>query len=152
MPDPEDPQPDDQDVAETFDEENITPDGRDIATSDMQRDVFDVTSAPQDARAALTPDDDWDPDSADEAEQEEVVRVEEDLDRARPITRDGADLVENDGETADFESNSLADDDIEALGYDAADREDDSLDAELDEGLEETFPASDPVAVSRREH
>jgi hypothetical protein len=158
MPDPN-PDPnndleyDDQSLAETFDEENITEDGRDIATSDLQRDVFDVTSVPEDAREALEPQDDWDPDAADEAELEEVVRADEDLDGPQPISRAAADVVADDGaRPADFESRDLADDDLEALGYGEeapADNDRRRLDEELDEGLKETFPASDPVAVSR---
>jgi hypothetical protein len=120
MPDPNnDLDDDDQSLAETFDEENITPDGRDIASSDMQRDVFDVTSVPEDAREALEPEDDWDPDAADEAELEEVTQVDEDLDGPLPIGPDPTNLVADDDETpADFEAEDLADDDLEELGYD----------------------------------
>jgi hypothetical protein len=140
MPDPNATDFEGQDQAEVFDEENITPDGRDIATSDMERDVYDVTSADEDAHEALAPDDDFDPDAADEAELEEIVRAEEDLDEPRSFRRDDADLVASDDvRPADFEAGSLADDE----GLDA-------LDAQLDEALKDTFPASDPVAVSRR--
>ena len=95
MPDPEDNELEGQDLAEVFDEENITEDGRDIATSDMQRDVYDVTSSDEDATDALRPDDDFDPDDADEAELEEIVMAEEDLDfdEPRSFARDNADLV-----------------------------------------------------------
>jgi hypothetical protein len=150
MPDPNnDGDYDDQSLAETFDEENITPDGRDIATSDMQRDVFDATSAPEDATDSLEPQDDFDPDQADEAVLAEVVLADEDLDEPRSFTRDDADLVAaDDPRPADFEPESLADDDIETLGYDDAERDDLAAeDARLDEGLRETFPASDPVAI-----
>jgi hypothetical protein len=159
MPDPNDSDFEGQDLAEVFDEENITPDGRDIATSDLQRDVYDVTSVEEDARAALEPEDDFDPDAADEAELEEVVLADEDLDEPRSFGRNAADLVAaDDARPADFEPESLADDDIEALGYgdghagreDKAARTRREVDAQLDEGLEETFPASDPVAISRR--
>jgi hypothetical protein len=68
MPDLDDNEADGQDLAEVFDEENITEDGRDIATSDLQRDVYDVTSDDGDATQALEADDDFDPDQADEAE------------------------------------------------------------------------------------
>jgi len=156
MPDPKnDAEHDDQSFAETFDEENITPDGRDIATSDMQRDVFDVTSVPEDADAALEPEDDFDPERADEGELEEVVRADEDLDEPRTFARDDDNLVAaDDPRPADFESEDLADDDLEALGYEgddeaAADSAEDA-DACLDEGLQETFPASDPVSINRR--
>lgn len=143
---------DGQDLAEVFDEENITPDGRDIATSDMQPDVFDATSVEEDANEALEPQDDFDPDSADEAELEEVVMAEEDLDRPRTFARDRADLVaEEDLRPADLESERLSDEDLAALGYAVAaggKRSGAQLDEALDEALEETFPASDPVAIN----
>ncbi len=152
MPDPNnDGEYDDQSLAETFDEENITRDGRDIATSDMQRDLFDATSVPEDADEALEPQDDFDPDAADEAELEQVVRADEDLDEPRTFGREDADLVaEDDARPADYEAESLDDDDIEALGYEPEAGGGGDVDAALDEGLEETFPASDPVSVSRR--
>ena len=96
MPDPNDADcegSDSQDLAEVFDEENITADGRDIATSDMERDVFDVTSVDEDATEALEPEDDFDPDAADEAELEEILLADEDLDEPRSFGRDDADLV-----------------------------------------------------------
>jgi hypothetical protein len=115
----------------------------------MQRDVFDVTSAPEDARDALEPEDDWDPDAADEAELEEVVMADEDLDEPRSFERDDSNLVAaDDASPADFESEDLSDDDIEALGYEREDPDAAAADARLDEGLKETFPASDPVAVN----
>lgn len=142
MPDPNDADfegSDSQDLAEVFDEENITPDGRDIATSDLQRDVFDVTSVDEDATEALEPTDDFDPDAADEAELEEIVLADEDLDEPRSFERDDADLVAaDDPRPADFEAGSLADDEVDAQ------------EAAIDEGLEESFPASDSLAVSRR--
>jgi hypothetical protein len=108
MPGPEDFEPDGQDLAEVFDEENITNDGRDIATSDMQRDVFDVTSVEEDANEALEPEDDFDPDEADEAELEEILMVDEDLDRPRHSPRDRTDLVSDQDLTpADMESEDL---------------------------------------------
>jgi hypothetical protein len=143
---------DSQDLAEVFDEENITEDGRDIATSDMQRDVFDATSVEEDANEALEPQDDFDPDTADEAELEEVVMADEDLDQPRTFARDDADLVaDEDLRPADLESERLSDEDIAALGYadDAAMRRSRAeQDEALDEALEETFPASDPLAIS----
>jgi hypothetical protein len=154
MPDPDETDnASGQDLAETFDEENITPDGRDIATSDTQRDVYDMTRAPEDADEALAPEDDFDPDEADEAELEEIVMADEDLDQPRTFARDDADLVaEGDLSPADLEAESLAEDDLEALGY--AEEEPApapapaDLEARLDEVLEQTFPASDPFTVN----
>ncbi|HUZ11544.1 MAG TPA: primosomal protein [Caulobacteraceae bacterium] len=155
MPEPR--EPDDvegQDLAEVFDEENITPDGRDIATSDMQRDVYDATTAAEDADIddVLAPEADFDPDAMDEVEYEEIVMADEDLDEPRSFRADDADRVrQGDAQPADLESELLADDDIEALGYDDERRppdHDPHVEAQLDHGLEETFPASDPVSIN----
>jgi hypothetical protein len=145
MPDPNDFEPDGQDQAEVFDEENITRDGYDIATSDMQPNLFDATSVDEDANEALEPDDDFDPDTADEAELEEIVMAEEDLDEPRSFARDDSDLVsDEDLSPADLEAGALSDDDETG---DEASRQ--ALDRALDRDLEETFPASDPVSISR---
>jgi hypothetical protein len=146
MPDLENDEPDAQDLAEVFDEENITEDGRDIATSDMQRDVYDVTRDDGDAIEAREPDDDFDPDQADEAELEEIVMADEDLDEPRSFARDGADRVsDEDISPADLEAGGSSEDDGEDLG---GGRSTSAVDRDLDHGLEETFPASDPVSIS----
>lgn len=128
MPDPREPaEIESQDLAETFDEENITPDGRDIATSDMQRDVYDVTSAPEDADEALAPDDAFDPDAMDEAEREEIVQVDEDLDAPRALAGDDADRVADyDAQPDDFEPGAGA-----PADYDAEDAMADRVDRDL---------------------
>jgi len=153
MPDPQDDEIEGQDLAEVFDEENITEDGYDIVASDMQRDVFDATSVDEDANEALEPADDFDPDTADEAELEEIVMADEDLDEPRSFARDDADLVADDDlQPADLEADSLADDDLEALGYEDAPRDAGSrraAEAARDRALEETFPASDPLSINR---
>ena len=119
MPDPNDDEIEGQDLAEVFDEENITEDGYDIATSDMQRNLFDVTQDDGDATEVLAADDDFDPDAADEAELEEIVMAEEDLDEPRSFARDDADLVaEDDLRPADLEADSLDEEDLEALESD----------------------------------
>jgi hypothetical protein len=153
VPDPEDNELEGQDLAEVFDEENITEDGRDIATSDMQRDVYDVTSSDEDATDALRPDDDFDPDDADEAELEEIVMAEEDLDfdEPRSFARDNADLVsDEDISSGDMEA-GVADDVLEAEDYNDAlpsGRSGSTAESKLDQGPEGTFPASDPVPVN----
>jgi hypothetical protein len=137
-----------QDLAEVFDEENITEDGRDIATSDLQADVYDVVTSDEDADDVLAPEDDFDPDAADEAELEQIVMAEEDLDQPRSFARNNADVVADDDlQPADFEAGDDAD--LEAL--DPEDRAADATDLErrLDRALEATFPASDPVSISR---
>ena len=126
MAGPDEPdEADGQDLAEVFDETNITEDGEDIATSDMQRDVLDVTAAEDDADldGALAAEDDFDPDAMDEAEYEEVVRGEEDLDEPRSFAGDDADrVIEGGPQPADLESDGLDDDDLDGPGYDAGER------------------------------
>jgi hypothetical protein len=154
MPDPDDF--DSQDLAEVFDEENITEDGRDIANSDLEPDLFDVTSVEEDALEALEPDDDFDPDEADEFELEEIVDIDEDPDQSSVIGPYGANLVSTeDLRPADLESEdpyARSGEEERADGADADERPNSELDRRLDHGLEETFPASDPVAVSPRRH
>jgi len=117
MPDRDDIDPDDQDQAEVFDEENITEDGYDIATSDMQPNLFDATTVDEDANEALEPADDFDPDKADEAELEEIVMADEDLDEPRSFARSNTDLVaDEDLSPADLEAENLDDEDIAAAG------------------------------------
>jgi hypothetical protein len=126
MPDPDDFEG--QDLAEVFDEENITEDGRDIATSDLQRDVFDATSVDEDADEALEPQDDFDPDQADEAELEQIVMADEDLDEPRSFARDNADLVTDDDiSPADMEAGGV-DDEFDAEADEAALPQPDSRD------------------------
>jgi hypothetical protein len=117
---------DGQDLAEVFDEENITEDGRDIATSDMQRDVYDVTAAPEDATDALAPEDDFDPDALDEAEREQVLFADEDLDEPRSFAADDAARVAND----DLQPEDLEPGRTAAADYDAEDAMADAIDRE----------------------
>lgn len=148
---------DDQDMAEIFDEENITEDGVDIATSDMERDVFDVTTAEDDSdddEFGDDDDDDFDPDQADDAELDTMMEEDDGIDGPSPVTRDAADLVtatdespadmQGDDEDADEEGSFYGDDADGKSKSAPSPRED----RELDHGLEETFPASDPVSIS----
>ena len=149
---------DDQDVAEIFDEDNITEDGGDIATSDMQRDVFDVTSADGDAdddEFADEDDDDFDPDQADDAELDAMLEEDDGIDGSGSGARDPADLVmETDDTPAGFEGGSEGGDDEDESFYgdDAAPAggtgTSPAKERELDHGIEETFPASDPVSIT----
>lgn len=147
---------DDQDVAEIFDEDNITEDGGDIATSDMQRDVFDVTSAEGDAdddEFADEDDDDFDPDQADDAELDAMLEEDDGIDGSGSGASDPADLVTaEDGTPAAFESGGDDEDDEDASFYgdDAKPGTGTSpaKERELDHGIEETFPASDPVSIT----
>ncbi|HZZ35277.1 MAG TPA: primosomal protein [Caulobacteraceae bacterium] len=118
MPDPE-TDADPQDLAETFDETNITPDGEDIATPDVARDVYDATRAEDDSDLDETRDEDFDPDQADEAELEEMLGADEGIDEPRSFRGDNADRVDSeDPQPEDYESEALADEELAKLGYD----------------------------------
>ena len=136
---------DEQDVAEIFDEENITEDGVDIAHPDMERDVYDVTTAEDDAdddEFGDEDDDDFDPDDVDEAELETMLEEDDGIDSARELGRDDEDLVTaTDESPADFQGGDDAEEDEDSPPSAREQRE-------LDHGLEETFPASDPVSIN----
>lgn len=118
---------DPQDVAEVLDETNLTEDGQDIANFDEIDDVYDATQADDDA--AEDEDDDYD--ILDESELDDIDdeleggRDDEGLDVERePLDPVGGGLSDedvistDDEEPSDYESTRLAEDDIEALGYD----------------------------------
>lgn len=133
---------DDQDLAETFDETHLTEDGGDIAHLDIARDVLDVTRAEDDADDdAFGDDDDFDPDTADDAELDLMLENDDGIDRPRSLVADNADRVTDRADTpADYQGgddDGLDDDEPSA-----------SKERELDHGLEETFPASDPVSIN----
>ncbi len=118
-----------QDRAEILDETNLTEDGQDIANFDDIPDVYDATSA----------------DDADEIDEEiDAARDDEGLDiRREPLTAEGAPTggVPTDADTpSDLERGGNPDDiDEEA---------DPHTERQLDKGLKETFPASDPVSIN----
>jgi len=141
-------EPDGQDFAETFDETNITEDGGDIATSDLQRDLFDATAAEDDADAdeARAGDDSLDPDALDEAEYEEVVLAHEDLDEPRTFGGDDAERVSSDDlSPADLEAEGLPGDDDVDLDEDISDEED-----RLAEALDQRDQAGDAASRDPR--
>ncbi len=144
---------DEQDQAEVFDETNITRDGEDIADPDMARDVYDVTSAQGDEGEDGEDDtEDFDPDKADEAELEFMLESDDGVDEPRAPVWDNAEVVsDEDQTTAEFEAEDLTDAQVKDLGYEVAHKPSAAVRAReerLDEGLEETFPASDPVSIS----
>jgi hypothetical protein len=143
---------DEQDTAEIFDEENITEDGVDIAHPDMERDVYDVTTAEDDAdddEFGDDNDDDFDPDEVDETELETMLEEDDGIDSPRSLSRDDADLVTaTDESPADFQGGGDAvedDDEAQAVTNSPPSAREQR---ELDHGLEETFPASDPVSIN----
>ncbi len=129
---------DSQDLAETFDETHITPDGDDIAHPDIEPDVFDVTSADDDSdEDDLGGDDDgdFDPDEADDTELDAMLERDDGVDEAHPSGPDIEDRVASEGSSpADLQGG-------ERLPHPATERH-------LDKSLEDTFPASDPVSAS----
>ena len=149
--DPNEPA-DAQDAAEVFDETNTTRDGQDIAHPDMARDVYDVTSAADDADEDESDDDDFDPDEADDAQLDEMLEAAEGVDEPRSFLDDDGDRVaSDDARPTDYESETLSDADIASLGYDDARKpaeHDPHVEDQLDHGLKETFPASDPVSIN----
>lgn len=146
MPD----EPDEQDLAEVFDETNITPDGEDIATSDMQADVFDATSAEDDADEDDEADEDFDPDEADEEEPEEMLELSDGIGEERSFRADdGARVDSEDDQPEDYEAGSPADNQLSAVdNYDEPSEADLALERRLDQSLKDTFPASDPVSIT----
>jgi hypothetical protein len=166
---------DEQDQAEAFDETNNTSDGDDIATPDMARDVYDVTSMAADAAdddreaeaewsdpldAPVFPErGDIDPDEA-RAEGAGLAAERNDaVGEPRSFAADNAARVKDgDPQPEDFEGDGLLPEsdentDVEALGYDDEGRpadHDPHVEDQLDEGLKETFPASDPVSINSR--
>ena len=125
---------DDQDLAEVFDDTNLTDDGADIANFDDIDDVYDATRADGDADE----DDDYDDFDPDDYDEDD----EDDLDGA-PETEAGyadEDDEDEDEGTADldgvdqvstrdrdrlsrFESSRLSDDELRELGYADGDKE-----------------------------
>ena len=100
---------DSQDLAEVFDETNTTEDGMDIADPDMAPNVFDVTSAEDDADEDDAEDpDDFDPDDIDEADREAMLEEDDgvdddDSDDARSGDPSDA-IIDGDGSPADFQA------------------------------------------------
>jgi len=147
---------DDQDQAEMFDETNITRDGEAIANPDLAKDVLDVTSAQGDGLEGEDGDlddvEDFDPDQADEAELEFMLESDDRFDEPRSFARDDTDLVaSDDDQPADFEPEDLTGEALEDIGFLAEENLADSRarrERRLDEGLEETFLASDPLSTN----
>jgi hypothetical protein len=134
-----------QDRAEVLDETNLTEDGEDIANFDEIDDVYDVTTA-EDDDDLDDEDEDFDDDDVDELDDEiEGQRDDEGLDIARePLAADG---VRTGGVPTDADKPA----DMERGPDPLADVDEDSdphTNRQLDKGLKETFPASDPVSIN----
>ncbi|RYF92091.1 MAG: hypothetical protein EON95_13565 [Caulobacteraceae bacterium] len=149
-----------QDRAEVLDETNLTEDGDNIANFDDISDVYDATAAADDADI-----DDLDPER-DEAEFDAAEfddgELSEDRDdaglRAAPEDRSFAaneDRVTTEDERSrNYEASGGVGDDSDKTGTaadpgdKAPDEKDPHVDRQLDKGLKETFPASDPVSIN----
>ena len=166
---------DPQDMAEVFDETHLTEDADEFATLDEALDVYDFTSALGDARESTALDAaELDPDAL----EDEDVDVDQDVDdRLDGDLEDEGDNEDVDAEDVDSEDGvvevALDDPEVETVaaidqlpgprdeaeedddppkGTHPDDVPDDSIPHQedlLDEGVEETFPASDPVSVKR---
>ena len=115
-------------------------------------------------------------DDLEDDEEDDEIDGEDDEDGAERLEPDEVPLTDvadvdaetdpDDDDEADYESENLSDDDLEDLGYRDKDGDEDGAptrghpddvrrevhphqDELLDEGVEETFPASDPVSVKR---
>ncbi|MES2034856.1 MAG: primosomal protein [Pseudomonadota bacterium] len=137
-----------QDRAEVLDETNLTEDGEDIANFDEIEDVFDVTAASDDD------DDDEEDDAAFDADADPDA-VDDELSAARDD--EGADIERETlslATASDGDGGVANDDTPEALegddepAEDVDDVADKHVDRQLDKGLKETFPASDPVSIN----
>ena len=99
---------DSQDLAEIFDETNTTEDGGDIAHPDLALDVYDVTTAEDDADEDQPVDpDDFDPDDIEEGEREAMLEEDDGIDDDDPngAAADPADgVIDGDGSPADFQA------------------------------------------------
>lgn len=134
-----------QDRAEILDETNLTEDGEALANFDEIPDVFDATAAEDD--------DDLDEDDDEAFEDDDVEAIDDELDAARDdegldIRREplAADNSTPGGVPTDAEKPS----DLEggARPEDVDEERDPHTDRQLDKGLKETFPASDPVSIN----
>jgi len=161
-------------MADVFDATQALGDGRDILAldaADLDPEALDDEDLEQDQAV-----DDGLDDDLEDAGEDDKIDVEEldDEDRVTELELDEADIesladVEqvtdaDDEETDAYESEELSDEQLRELGYandagekkpgsnrpeDVAEESDPHQEDLLDEGVEETFPASDPVSVKR---
>lgn len=166
---------DEQDGAEAFDETNLDDheELNEMRTFEELPDLFDATQAEgdRDEDEALALDaDEFDENEFDDENLEEDDELnyragaeEDEREEARSRDEDGIDPDSIDGleEVADadlvsggeddftnFQAKGLSDEDLQRMGYARANGEQKDEEA-LEIGLEDTFPASDPVSVTR---
>ncbi|MFZ5670084.1 MAG: primosomal protein [Pseudomonadota bacterium] len=149
MPLPTEVPPEAQDRAETLDETNLTEDGGEIANFDAIDDVYDATRAEDDddIEGYDEEDDAGDFDPAEIRETLAAARDDEGQDIERealsPRTReeDDGDVPDDKDQSPDFESHTDPSQQVE-------ESHDPHVEEQLDKGLKETFPASDPVSIN----
>jgi len=99
---------DSQDQAEVFDETNTTEDGDDIADPDLALNVYDVTTAEDDADEDQPTDpEDFDPDDIEEGEREVMLEQGDGVDDEDDLASPGAPsdaVIDGDGTPADFQA------------------------------------------------
>lgn len=148
---------DPQDRAEAFDETNFTEDGDDIANFDDISDVYDATSRQGDndvegLEAEASEDEFEDEDlelDAMAADERDDTGMSSEPDHLASGSRDERGREQS--EPRSFESEDPSDVDVEALGFDdhrKPPEHDPHTEEQLDHGLKETFPASDPVSIN----
>lgn len=150
-----------QDSAEVFDETNLTEDGGDIANFDTMADVFDATSAEDDDDLD---DDDLEIDEADFEDGEvdgDMLLGDRDDEGLRRALSPANDVDSDDDQPDDFQTASgdpgqggddtppqEVPDDGDHTPEEQPMEADEHVDKQLDKGLKETFPASDPVSIN----
>lgn len=166
---------DEQDGAEAFDETNLDDheELNEMRTFEELPDLFDATQAQgdRDEDEALALDaDEFDENEFDDESLEEDDELnyragaeEDEREEARARDEDGIDPDSIDGleEVADadlvsggeddftnFQAKGLSDEDLQRMGY-ARRQGGEAAEDALETGLEDTFPASDPVSVTR---
>lgn len=147
-----------QDRAETLDETNLTEDGEDIANFDDLVDVYDATTRRGDDDVEGLEDEqdeaDFEDEDVDAIRLADDERDDEGLDsESDQLTSetDDNEVTTMTAEPRTFESEDLSDEEKQALPFhdDRKPAENDPhTEKQLDHGLKETFPASDPVSIN----
>ena len=129
----------DDEAALDLDEAEVDPDAlddEDTEDDELDGEIDEFQPEDNDIPGGDDLDGDFDEDALDENEIEGLDVVAD------------ADTVEGgEDDFTNFQSRTVSDADLAALGYGKADTSDPHTEANLDEGLEETFPASDPVSI-----
>lgn len=144
-----------QDRAETLDETNLTEDGDQIANFDDVPDVYDAVTAQGDADSEGSGVDDLSIDD-DESDDLDITNDNENRDdegqdvdleplAAHNRTSDNPETIPMGEQPRNLEPTTEPDDDKETKKAPPSKL---STERQLDHGLKETFPASDPVSIN----